>query len=436
MISSQKNKILIVEDDDIDARFFEHVVTSAGFKAKIARTSQDALDAFDTETFDLVLADFKMLDIDGIQLLEIIKRYYPGIEVIIITAHASVETAVEAMRKGAYSYFVKGTPTSKLLVEISSAIKQRSFEHSGKNYTHDIESCRLVTRGATFKNVLHRAEQLAENGGNVLLVGVPGTGRAALARRMHAWSKRHQSPLFEIDCADYDDPFAQLTDELNSHITVGTLLIQNIDQIPPDILQELFIAVEKRFPPTEGDNLNRIVYITSTQSTPYELKQWVGNSLFYRYCALQLMLPTLAERNEDIPVVVEAMRQQLNSELETRVEALDHDLLKHLSQTAFIREFAGLEELLKRLLQSQTEGVLKMALFNRIETSDVVFGSGSPIAQGEPSSLLEARSIAEKKHIELVLGRTQGNRTRAAAALGVSSRQLYTLLKKYGIGQD
>ncbi|WP_421903697.1 sigma-54-dependent transcriptional regulator [Maridesulfovibrio sp.] len=192
-------KIMIIEDDAIDARFIKTVLGAAGYDADVSQHPNEALTVLNQHPYDLILVDLKMVDMNGMEILELIKRYYPTTEVIIITAHASIDTAVEAIRMGAYSYFVKGDPARKLIADIKT-IATRQMERSSGNHAETlVGASRLKTRGTIFTNILSQAGKIAASGMNVLLAGAPGTGRKSLAQHMCKNTHQTDGPVYEID---------------------------------------------------------------------------------------------------------------------------------------------------------------------------------------------------------------------------------------------
>ncbi|HAS90092.1 MAG TPA: hypothetical protein DCS48_12430 [Desulfovibrio sp.] len=434
-----KFKILIVEDDSIDARFFEHILLNGKYDVTIANDSKKALNALSLSSYQLVLVDLKMLDIDGMQLLELIKRYYPNLEVIIITAHASVETAVEAMRRGAYSYFIKGDKPQKLLADIRNIAKISNDTPQEIQTQNSSQFSCLKARGALFTSFLEQARAVAGLKTNLLLVGAPGTGREALANYIHSCSPRKNLPVHTIDFSKFDETIqaynilekSGLSDFFSKNGPAGTLILLNVGKGKPHVLKDIFTELDRNIPKHNGEKTSIAVISTTTQQGTWGLKGVYGAELFFQYWGMALELPNINERREDLPLIIDDLIDVLNSELSTTITGVEEIFLKKLSTTFFIKEFAGLEATLRRLMKYVGHGQLKLEHMDIVDTSDAILGSSSPVAPGEPVSLKEARERSEQAFIQVVMDRTGGNKTRAATALGISARQLYNMLKKY-----
>lgn len=434
-----KFKILIVEDDNIDARFFEHILLTDKYDVTIANDSKNALNALSLSSYQLVLVDLKMLDIDGMQLLELIKRYYPNLEVIIITAHASVETAVEAMRRGAYSYFIKGDKPQKLLADIRDIAKVSNDTPQEIQTQNSSQFSCLKARGALFTGFLEQARAVAGLKTNLLLVGAPGTGREALANYIHSCGPRKNLPVHTIDFSKFDETIqadnilekSGLSDFFAEHGPAGTLILLNVGKGKPHVLKDIFTELDQNIPKHNGEKTSIAVISTTTQQGAWGLKGVYGAELFFQYWGMTLELPNMNERREDMPLIIDDLIDVLNSELSTTITGVENAFLKKLSTTFFIKEFRGLEDTLRRLMKYVGHGQLKLEHMDIVDTSDAILESSSPVAPGEPVSLKEARERSEQAYIQIVMDRTGGNKTRAATALGISARQLYNMLKKY-----
>lgn len=432
-------KILIVEDDIIDARFIENVIVSAGFYTKVAQSSESALTALSQTTYDLVLVDLKMIDMNGIEILALIKRYYPSTEVIIITAHASIDTAIESIRMGAHSYFIKGDPTRKLLDEIKTIADRQEATNSSRFSKVLPNIARLRTRGTTFANTLSQAETLASTGMNTLITGAHGTGKKVLARHMSRYDQHPNAPVYEIDFYSKSDSLpsqaSTATYELNNFLEKnerrGVCLFLNIDHAEPATLNELLAVLNTQLPKKQTQKQSLPVISTCSIQSTSSLNTTYGAANFFRYWGIKLELPEIADRREDIPLVIEHILNNLCSEHNTPEVTVDAKLLHYLSESSFIEEFAGLEKLVERLFKATSGEKLTLDLMEHIKTNDILLLQKHPFSPGEPSSLKDAREQSERAFINTIYNRCGRNKTRAAAALGISSRQLYNMLKKY-----
>ncbi|TIH19113.1 sigma-54-dependent Fis family transcriptional regulator [Marinifilum sp. JC120] len=432
-------KIMIIEDDAIDARFIKTVLGAAGYDADVSQHPNEALMVLNQHPYDLILVDLKMVDMNGMQILELIKRYYPTTEVIIITAHASIDTAVEAIRMGAYSYFVKGDPARKLLADIKTIATRKMEKNTGIYGESSAGASRLKTRGATFTNILSQADQLAAVGMNVLLVGAPGTGKKNFAQHMCKSTPQTDGPVYETDFSVDGESLSQQNakDRLNIFLdqygSTGTCVLLNIDQADPIILSEMLSILETRISRYSSKKALISVISTSTLQSIPKLKATYGSEFFFLYWGIKLELPEIRERREDLPLIAEDIVKKLSATFNVPTPDVDNSLLEYLSAATFVREFEGLETLVQRIFKVSSGAALTSDLIEQVEIGDILLKEEYLIFPSEPSSLKEAREQSEREFIKTVYARSGGNKTRTAAALGISSRQLYNMLKKYDL---
>lgn len=432
-------KILIIEDDAIDARFIKTVLSSAGYASDVAQHPNEALEALNEYPYNLVLVDLKMADMNGMQILELVKRYYPATEVIIITAHASIDTAVEAIRLGAYSYFVKGEPARKLIEDIK-IIAGRQEKYSSEDLSETFAGAsRLKARGVTFTSILSKADKISSAGMNVLLSGAPGTGRKALAQYMCKSSPKNDVPVYEIDFSTVTKDISRkkIAEQLNlfleQHGSSGTFLLLNVDHADPGLLLEALSILEAHIPRyLLGSGAVSVVSTCSLRFIP-DLKATYGSGFYFQYWGTQIELPGVKERREDLPLIVYDIVEKMSTKENIPTPAVDGSLLENLSRAVFVREFDGLEKMLQRLLEASSGAVLTSDLIEKIKTDDILLQKESLILSTEPSSLKEGREQYEREFIRTVYERSSGNKNRTAAALGISARQLYNMLNKYNI---
>ncbi|NDV24533.1 sigma-54 dependent transcriptional regulator [Desulfovibrio sp. JC022] len=431
-------KILIIEDDVIDARFIRTVLSSAGYDSDVAHHPNEALEVLNEHSYDLILVDLKMSDMGGMQILELVKRYYPATEVIIITAHASIDTAVEAIKLGAYSYFVKGDPARKLISDIKDIAGRKTEKNFDNPAETSVESSRLKTRGATFTSVLLQARKIASASMNVILVGTPGTGRKALAQHIGKSSSPKDGHAYEIDFPLTQElPHQTAKDELVNYLdqygSAGTCIFLNIDQADPEILSDLLSTLETHIPHHSSGRTGISVISTSTSRSIPRLKVTYGSELFFHYWGSKTELPEMKERREDLPLVVEDFIEKLSIKQNAPTPEIDSSLIEHISTAFFAQEFEGLETLLQRLFEASSGAPLTSSLLEQVETDDILLQKGQLLFPTEPSSLKEARKQTEREFIKTIYDRSERNKSKTATALGISARQLYNMLKKYNL---
>ncbi|RLG20560.1 sigma-54-dependent Fis family transcriptional regulator [Candidatus Micrarchaeota archaeon] len=441
--------ILVVDDEEIVRSSLVDWLREDGYHAEAAENGFEALEKLKEKPWDIALVDLKMPKMDGLELMERMKKLKPDIQVIIITAYATVHTAVQAMKMGAYDYLVKPFNPEEIsllinrLIESQELVKEISYlrKELAKQYQfHD-----LISKSPKMQKIFEFARTVAKSNSNILILGESGTGKELLARAIHNESLRAAGPFVAVSCVAL--PETLLESELFGHekgaftdaVTQkkgkfelahgGTLFLDEIGDISPKLqLNLLRVLQEKEFTRVGGTKPIR-VDVRIIAATNRDLKKAVEegkfrDDLYYRLNVISIQIPPLRERKEDIPLLVHHFIEKFNIELGKRVEKISEEALKTLMKYDWPGNIRELENVIERAMVI-TKGTL-------IKPEDIQISaepSKEVRVEGEDKSL---RAV-ERAHIQRVLEENDWNIQRSAQILGIDRVTLYKKIKKYGL---
>jgi two-component system, NtrC family, response regulator GlrR len=443
--------ILVVDDDHGLLTLMRVRLTAAGYKIILSDDGEEALTRVQEEACDLAIIDLKMEGMDGMTLLEALLRLYPGLPVLIITAHGTIASAVEATKKGAYDYLTKPFDPADLLHRIEKALEVRQLKgevESLRTLVHErYHFANIVASSATMQQVLRQVAQVAATDAVVTLYGESGTGKELVAKTIHAASQRAQGPFVAINCGAI--PEGLLENELFGHVRgaytgadrtrvgllqqadKGTLFLDEIGDLAPS-LQVKFLRVlqEREFYPLGAGRPAKSDFRLIT-ATNQNLRQAVQEGQFredfyYRIHVIPLTLPPLRERREDIPLLAQHFLQRFSRESRKAIQGFAPEAMQRL----MLYDWPGNV----RELANVVERAVVLA-FHDIITADLfLLGDDGP--QTPPRklvSLTEAQAESERTYLIQVLTATHGNISQAAALAGRYRPDLYKLLRKHAL---
>ncbi len=445
-MDSDKPRILVVDDEEIVRESLTDWLAEEGCAVEAVPDGASAIRRVGEEAWEVLLVDLKMPGIDGLQVLAEARRLQPGATVVIMTAYASVDTAVQAMKLGAYDYLVKPFEPEELSHMVGKILAQQALRRENlalrKALKQQYRFHELVSKSARMQAVFEVARSAAASNSTVLLLGESGTGKELLARAIHTESPRAEGPFVVVSCAALTESL--LEGELFGHekgaftgatatrrgklelAHGGTLFLDEIGDISPKLQLDLLRFLEQHeFRRVGGTEVIR-VDARIIAATNRDLRQAVADGrfredLFYRLNVIPILLPPLRERTEDIPLLVEHFLELLRAETGKAVEGVTREAMGALMARPWPGNVRELRNLLER-------GVV-MARGPYIAAPDLEL-LPAPASPGEvPVSLREA----ERRHIQTVLVRCGWNVTRAARALGIDRVTLHRKIEKYGL---
>ncbi|HEY7311471.1 MAG TPA: sigma-54 dependent transcriptional regulator [Gemmataceae bacterium] len=443
----QPIKLLLVDDDEDLRQDLVHLFRKQGHEVTAAVSGEDALNKAARARFDVALLDLHLPGISGIDVLAKLKEQQPELEALMLTAHSSIETAVEAMRQGAYDYLTKPFRAANLEIHVRKAFEKVQLQRRERQWlqqlSYESPRYRLVGSSPKMRKVVALIEKVAATDATVLVHGVSGTGKELVARALHTNSPRRIRPLVIINCAALQENL--LESELFGHekgaftgavaakpglvelAEGGTLFIDEIGEMAPGLQAKLLRVLEdghyRRVGGTQEMNADVRVVAATNRDLAQEIKNGhFREDLYYRLNVVSIFLPPLRERREDIGELLEHfLSTRQIGPLRSRVDAEAMKALIAYSWPGNVRELANVLERAQILAENH------VITLEDLPESIVSAAPVSSTETGDPHHLSEV----ERRHVQTILHQEKGNKVHAARVLGISRRALYRLIEKY-----
>ncbi len=458
-----KSNILVVEDEVKMQRILE-VNLRDKYNVLLASNGQEALDIVRRKGVNIILTDMKMPEKDGLSLLHDVKAFAPDIPVILITAYGTIESAVKAMKEGAYDYILKPLKMDEIEVVIEKALAHASLLDENRYLREELRSAygfdNIISINPKMLKILELIGQIANSKATVLLQGESGTGKELVARAIHYNSRRSKGPFIVVNCSAI--PRELLESELFGYekgaftgatrmklgsfelADTGTLFLDEIGEMQKELQVKILRALEgyrfMRIGGTEYIDVDVRVITASNR----DLKEAVAvgdfrEDLYYRLNVVCINLPPLRERKEDVPLLATHFMEKYKGEGKGQVRGISDEAIKVLEQYHWPGNVRELENCILR--------AMVLAKTDRIEVADlpeeVIAGAGiwevqTPLNAEELKTLKKRErervvSQVEKQFIVEALRRNKGNVSRSAEDVGMDRRQFQNLIKKHGI---
>lgn len=444
---------LLVVDDDKATRDGIALALGETYTVLTAADAEQALAALTAQEVDLVLTDLRMPGRDGLSLLREIIAAHPALPVILLSAYGSVESAVEAMKDGAYDFLTKPVNLDHLELICRRALRQKTLERQNARLRTQLAGqgalARLIGSSEAMAKVRERIEQAAPTPATVLIQGPSGTGKELVARAIHALSPRAKGPFVAVHCAALAPSL--LESELFGHVKGaftganeqrkgrfeladgGTLFLDEISEIDLATQVKLLRVLETRTVEPVGSAEARQVDIRLVAATNRDLRAWVAEGrfredLYFRLNVIDVTLPPLRERGGDLAQLCDAFVREFNPLLGRSILGLDAEAMALLERYAWpgnVRE-----------LRNTIERMMVLAKGDRLTAEDVPqnIREGRPLAAAEaPAPASGDSASAEAEQIRQALAELGGNRSAVARRLGIPLRTLYRRIKQYGL---
>ncbi len=459
------NKLLIVDDEKSMREFLAIVLRKEGYYVSTAADGETALHLIEHDIFDLVMSDMKMPGLDGLALLKAIKQISPRTIVLMITAFASTESAVDAMRAGAYDYLTKPFQIDEVKLLLRKALDHRALEEENrrlKEQFHQLEGFeQIIGQSAIMRRVLELIQKVADSNSNILIFGESGTGKELVARALHLHSKRCEKPFVTINCSAL--PESLLESELFGHMKgaftgaisnkeglfevadEGTIFLDEIGDTSPAIQVKLLRVLQEKEFRRIGDTKDIRVDVRVIAATNKDLERAIADGsfredLYYRLDVIPIHLPPLRDRRDDIPMLVEHFVKKFGRTAATPVTGLAPGALQLLTNHEWRGNVRELEHLIERAVALSTGPLLTTELLSEcLQRPD---SSSSRSDPGElPPEGIDLEGLVGRIERDLLLKaleRSGGVKKGAAQLLGLNFRSFRYRLEKYGIkkGRD
>jgi DNA-binding NtrC family response regulator len=445
-MNNQGVGILVVDDEFSVRDSLYNWFKMEGYRTDTAENGMEALKKLQESPWDIVLVDIKMPGMDGMELQRHIKKINNTIIVIVITAYATVDTAVEAMKEGAFDYISKPVDPDKLSILIRNAVNQKRLMVENIQLKQKVEELSLQDEIAgespQIKKILEMVETVAKTDATVMIRGESGTGKELVAQAIHSKSSRRYFPIISINCGAF--PEGLLESELFGHekgaftgaqykrkgklemANGGTVFFDEIGNITMKMQMDLLRVIEtKQFTPL-GSNKEvnvdfRIIAATNTDLEKKVADKEFREDLYYRLNVFSIQIPPLRERAMDIPLIANYFLEKYAHSMNKDVTSISPEAMKMLTQYSWPGNIRELRNTIERAL-------VVVGKKNRIESEDLnlLFSSKT----NTPGNSLEEM---EKAHIQRILEQSDWNISRSAETLKIDRVTLYNKIKKYGL---
>ncbi|HWE25674.1 MAG TPA: sigma-54 dependent transcriptional regulator [Myxococcales bacterium] len=464
------DRVLVVDDEQSLRKVLAATLQREGYEVTVCGDGEEALSALERDGADVVVTDLVMPKLDGLALLRKVVARHPDVPVIVITAHGRIDSAVEAMKAGAFDFLAKPFDHGELKAIISKAARQSDYnqrnvvpeerqEGADRRYTE------IVGRGKQMQELQQVIAKVADAPSTVLIQGESGTGKELVATALHETSSRRDRPFIKINCAAIPRELVEaelfgfekgaFTGAVQSKpgrfelADGGTLFLDEIGEIPMEMQVKLLRAIqESEFERVGGVKTTRVevrlVAATSRDLTREIAAGRFREDLYYRLNVVPIHLPPLRERREDIPLLVEHFRQKYNARLRKNVEKIEDEALACLAAYAWPGNIRELENVLERTIlfsEGPRIGVADLPASLRKQPADApAIEAQLATASGPPGPLKEIVKgqvqAIERDLIVRGLEVTGGNVTRTAKLLKISRKSLQMKMKEFGLRVD
>jgi DNA-binding NtrC family response regulator len=448
-------RLLIVDDEKIALKNLEHVMKKEGYEVVGTQSGQNALKLLEQQPFDVVLSDLKMEKVDGMQILKRCNELHPETEVIMITGYATLESAVDSMKHGAFYYIAKPFKLDEVRKVVREALEKVRLKQENRHLREQIEKyqgkVKIITQDNGMKRLLDTARQIAPTDCNVLISGESGTGKELFARFIHLNSQRAEGPFFAINCGAFSEEL--LGNELFGHekgaftgasamkkgliemASQGTLFLDEITEMPASMQVKLLRVIQEKEVLRLGATEPVGVDVRFIAATNRDIQDTIktGNfrqDLYFRLNVVSLRIPPLSERKEDISLLSYYFLKKYSTLMKKDVREISGDVIAILMNYDFPGTVRELENIVERGVALTNGKSIEIAHLpeDLRELSIRTFRK----KEGKIPSLEEQ----EQSYINWVLSEVGGNKTLAAQILGIDRVSLWRKLKRYGLEEE
>jgi two-component system response regulator PilR (NtrC family) len=450
-------RILVVDDEPSMREFLD------GYQVSVASTGEEGVKTYRLTEPDLVLTDVRMPGMSGLDLIREIHNFDPSVPIIAITAYASADDALRAVREGAYDYLSKPFQVEDLRIIIRNALEARRLRRENLDLRRSVEESYrfgdIIGKSPEMLDIFNLISRVAPSKASVLIIGESGTGKELVAKAVHQWSLRADKPFVTINCTAI--PENLLESEMFGHAKgsftgavankpglveaahMGTLFLDEVGEIPPSVQAKLLRFLQDKEFRRVGSNEDRKVDVRVIAATNKKLEREIENGsfredLYYRLNVIRIRLPPLREREEDIPILIGHFLKKFTAEQGKEIHKVSSLAMRVLSKYSYPGNVRELENIIERCVTlEQSDQLTAEHLPPRIAES-TESSAGSTDAEIPPDGIDLNRTMenTEKKLILRALEITGGNRSKAARLLGISFRSLRYRLVKLGMDHE
>jgi len=444
-------RLLIVDDERVALRNLEHILKKAGHEVTATTSGSNALVLLQKLPFDLVLTDLKMEKMDGMQVLRRSRELAPDTEVIMITGYATLDSAVEAMKEGAFHYIAKPYRIEEVRQVVIEALEKVQIKRENRALREQLDGfqgrVKIITQDPAMLKLLEMARQIGPTGCNVLITGESGTGKELFARYLHEHGGRPDGPFVAVNCGAFNEEL--LANELFGNekgaftgaigkpglietANGGTLCLDEVTEMPTAMQVKLLRVIQERELLRLGGTQPVKVDVRIVAATNRDMVELVKNGrfrqdLYFRLNVVNLHIPPLSARCDDIPLLAYHFLNKCSSLMRKAVTAIDPQVLDLIKVYDFPGNVRELENIIERGVALCTSDTIEIAL---LPDSLRALALHSPRRKEGKIPTLDEQ---EKDYIRWVLKETNGNQTLGAQILGIDRVSLWRKLKRYNL---
>ena len=443
-------KLLIVDDEKVAVKNLEHVMKKEGYEVTATQSGANALAHLDRQQFDVVLTDLRMEKVDGLHILKKCRESWPDTEVILITGYATLESAVDAMKQGAFYYIAKPFRLDEVRKVVAEAMEKIRLRRENQALREQVESfqgkVRIITQDGEMQRLLDMSRQIAPTDCNVLITGESGTGKELFARYLHHQSRRAEGHFLAVNCGAFNEEL--LANELFGHVKGaftgaatdkkgllvaadgGTLFLDEITEMPPAMQVKLLRVIQEREVLPLGATTAVKVDVRFVAATNRDIQDMVKQGefrqdVYFRLNVVNLHIPPLSRRRDDVPLLAYHFLKKCAARMGKPVAEISAETLNILKAYDFPGNVRELENIIERGVAIATGATIETAYLpdDLRELSILTFR--------KKDGRLPSLEDQERDYIRWVLQEAGGNQTLAAQILGIDRVSLWRKLKRY-----
>ncbi len=455
MEEERKEKVLVVDDDMEMLELLHDYLQKVGFDTQVSASGNEALAKVEEEEYNVLVTDLKMPGISGIEILQKVGQLRPECSVILITAFGTIETAIEAMKLGAFDYITKPFKMEEVMIAIEKAIKEQKLQMENIMLRQEVEKRykfdNLIGKSKAMQEVFTLIQRVSNNASNVIVYGDSGTGKEMVAKAVHFNGPRKNKPFIPINCTAI--PEGLLESELFGHVkgaftgasmskkglfekaNGGTLFLDEIGDMGMSLQGKLLrVLQDKEIRPVGGTAATkvdtRIITATNRDLLKEMEKETFREDLYYRLNVIPIHLPSLKDRPEDVPLLADFFLSKYAEETNTVIKGFSKESMMLLINHSWKGNVRELENVIERAVVLSNNEIL--------QPEDLPLVRKSEREQIMEEAMIKQLSLREleREYVTRILAMTKGNKNKAAKILGVNRRTLYRKEERYGLKEE
>lgn len=457
-----KSRLLVVDDEESIREFLEIMLKKEGYDVTLAEDGLRAKELLAKKSFDMIISDLQMPGMTGIELLKYVKDSYPDITFMMITAFGTTETAVDAMKMGAYDYLTKPFKIDEVRLNIQNALRSKNLEVENrslrKELTKEYSFQNIVGNAPIMHQIFDLIKRVSSSPTNVLITGESGTGKEVVAKAIHFNGPLKDKPFVTVNCGAIPENLMEsemfghkkgsFTGAINDKVGLfevadgGTLFLDEVGELPLTIQVKLLRAIQERIIRRVGANDDMKIEVRIIAATNRNLEEMVKDStfrqdLYYRLNVINIKTPSLRERKEDIPLLAHFFLKKYNDKLNKNIQTISDEAMEVLKKYDYPGNVRELENMLERTVALEGgSSVLVESLPPMVNTtSGRKMASSHEIQVGEDGlDLDKVMGQIEKELLVKAIHSAGGIKKRAAKLLNISFRSMRYRVEKYNLG--